>query len=210
MISTLILAAAMAAPSTAAPVNFVHGYKQGDKLTYTLTFAAEEMGMEMIVTFDLTVGATNDGKTDITLEVTEYDTGAFGQIEEEGAAELVIDVNGVPVMDDSHEGNMMMVIALMTTYLPNKRLDEGGMFEFERKNDEFQMTSKGRFSGMEEVDGTNYALLESEATVIPSDDDDATLEIKTYYNPMNKRVERTSAKIYTPDGEFSVSLKMKK
>ena len=211
MLTALVLMAAMAAPSTAAPVNFVHGYKEGDKLTYELAFGSEEIGMEMNITFDLTVGATNDGKTDITIEVTEYDTSAFGNAEEaERSVDLVLDVNGAPVMDDVEGNNMMLYIALLTTYLPNKSLDEGGTFEFKRSNDEFEMTSQGKFSGMEEVDGTNYALLESEATAIPSDDDEATLVIKTYYNPANMRVERTSAEINTPNGVFSVSLKMKK
>lgn len=209
MLTTLILATAtMAAPATIAPVNFVHGYRQGCKLTYEMAFGFVT-GLELTMTFDLAVGATNNGKTDVLLEVT--DRGAFSISEEEGAIHLVLDANGVPVMDDIEGMKMTFYFALLTTYLPDKPLDEGDTFEFRRETDAFETSSKGRFSGMEAVDGTTYAVLESEATVIEleGDEDKVTLKIKTYYNPANKRVERTYAEVSTSDGDFSLSLKMK-
>ena len=105
MLTTLLFATAtMAAPATIAPVNFVHGYRQGCKLTYEMAFGFVT-GLELTMTFDLAVGATNNGKTDVLLEVT--DRGAFSISEEEGAIELVLDANGVPYFVDSSEAGLL-------------------------------------------------------------------------------------------------------
>ena len=209
MLTTLVLAAAMAASSSVAPVNFVHAYKQGDKLTYAMNFVSEDMGFEMSMTLYLLFGATKDGKTDVTIKITEEDS-STGEMQEMDDIELVFDRNGVPIVGELSANGLMIVIVLMTTYLPNKQLDVGESFEFVRENEEFEMTSQGKFAGMELVKGADYAVLESDAIVSTEDDGDVTLKIKTYYNPRNKRVERTTAEISTPDGELSLSLTMKK
>ena len=209
MLTTMVLAAVMAAPSSVTPVNFVHGYKQGDTLSYEMNFESEDMGYEMSMTLDLVFGATKDGKTDVTIKITEEDS-STGEMQEMDDIELVFDRNGVPIVGELTNNAMIIVIVLMTTYLPNKQLDVGETFEFTRNNEEFEMTSKGKFAGMELVKGADYAVLESDAIVSTEDDGDVTLKIKTYYNLRNKRVERTTAEISTPDGELSLSLTMKK
>lgn len=209
MLTTLALAAIMAAPATVAPVNFVHGYKEKDKLTYEMVFGAVEVDIEARITFDLTVGATKDGKTNITISIVEADMGAFGEMDDTDPITLNIDKNGIPFMEEL-QGNNLLMIALMTTYLPDKKLDVGGAFDFKREGDRIQITGKGKFTGMEKVDGTSFAVLEYEVLGSPADSNEVTLEIKTYYNPASKRVERTSAVVESDGQVFEASLKLKK
>ncbi len=210
MLTTLVLAATMGAPATVAPVNFVHSYKEKDKLTYEMKLINEEMDMQADVVFDLTVGATKDDKTNVTIQFTKADMGGFGPTNDMSPIELVLDKNGFPLLNQVQPDNMPLALTLTTTYLPNKKLDVGESFEFERDNHGAPFTCKGKFAGMVDIDGTSYALLESEATIMPGDDHDATLVTKTYYNPATKRVERTSAVLTTPGIAFKMLLTLKK
>lgn len=212
MLTTLVLAAAMTAPAT-APVNFVHGYKPNDKLTYVLKMGSPDQGFEMSMTFDLTIGASKEGKTNATINVADVNMEGFPQgaeIPEMPEMEIVLNKNGTPDFADTGGAGMQILLALTATYLPNKPLDIGDKFEFKIENDEFDMDSKGKFTGMETVDEQEYAVLEWEAQVGANDGDSATMNTKTYYNASTKRVERTTTELDTPGGVFDLSLTLKK
>lgn len=212
MLTTLVLAAAMTAPAI-APVNFVHGYKQNDKLTYVMKLGSPDEGFEMSMTFDLTIGDSKEGKTNATIKVTDVDMEGLPQgaeMPEMPEMEIVLNKNGTPVFEGTGGPGMQILMALTTTYLPNKPLDVGDEFDFKIENEEFEMTSKGKFAGMEKVDGEEYAVLQWEAQVESGDGDNFTMKTKTYYDPSSKRVERTTSEIDTRGGLLNLSLTMKK
>lgn len=212
MLTTLVLAAAMTAPAI-APVNFVHGYKPNDKLTYVMKMGSSGQGFEMSMTFDMTIGASKEGKTNAKLKVTDVEMEGLPQgaeMPEIPEMDLVLNKNGTPGFEGRANSGMQILLALTTMYLPNKPLDVGDKFDFKIEGEEFKMNSKGKFVGMEKVDGKEYAVLEWEAQVGPGDGEDVTMNTKAYYNASSKRVERTTSEIDTPGGIFDLSLTMKK
>ena len=209
MLSALVLgAAAMVAPSTSAPIDFVHSFKRGDKFTYEMVYGFIT-GLQLPMTFALTMGATKDGKTDVSLRVT--DKGAF-EFSETDVVEFVIDANGMPIKNLVEENVMPFYMAMLFMYLPNKSLSVGDTFELTRKNERFETSGKGRFVGVEEVDGKKYAVLDWQVSLSFSagNEEEITLQIKSYYDSENKRVERAEAEVSSPEGNMGVSLKWKK
>ncbi len=202
----------MTAPAI-APVNFVHGYKPNDKLTYVLKMGFPNRGFERGMTFDLIIGASKEGKTNATIKLTNFDMEGPPQgaeMPEMPDMEIVLSKNGTPVLENTDAPGMQILLALLTTYLPNKPLDVGDEFDFKIEFEEYEMTSNGKFAGMEKVDGKEYAVLEWEGQVGDGYGYSATMTTKTYYNPSTKRVERTTSAHDTPGGVFNLSLTLKK
>ena len=130
MIATILLASAhLAAPTTATTVNFVHSYEKNQKSTYDIYIASEVEAFEAYGEFDLAIKSTLEKgtmKASFTFSKLEVDgndmSGMFP------ALDFELDKHGVPQQASAEQSAFIAFMALLSTYLPDEQLDEGGKF----------------------------------------------------------------------------------
>lgn len=208
MIATLMLASAyLAAPLAVDTVNFVHSYKKDQTATYELYISGEDQGMEAIGEFELAINSPlKKGKMSATFTFLKLDMDGNDMASMMPPLKFDLDKHGVPQKADEDDATLMAFVSLLTTYLPGESLDEGGKFKAKLAAEAFGYVGSGKFVGMKKKGGTNYAVLQSEGSLIVHGEEVA-VEITTFYDAKNKRVALSDAALETPDGLFIIELK---
>ena len=211
MIATMVLAAAsVAAPIEIGSVNFVHAYKPEDKATYELHIESEVQGIEVDGEFELTIKSEpEDGKTKASLKFTALDMMGQDMTAEIGSFDYDLDKHGIPTQALDDQMDIIAFVAMLTTFVPAKSLDEGEEFKIKLSDDAFGFEGEGKFVGMRDVDDLSLAFLKCEGTMLIEGEDVFTT-IESYYDPATKRIVKGEVIVETPDDTFFITTKLKK